>query len=176
MAYNPIVRVFGQLRAALAEATDIPSRAIRPWTRLEWVLPLERRRELWRAMRQSGLRLPALELPPRAGWVGCLAFLIPKGAAILLLDWCVGGLAAGAAAVLFVFLSRPWATEFPVCLQTIGDLTLYITDCAEHRGSGYKWTRNEIAFKVRLVLSEALNVRMDEIRLESRIRADLGAE
>jgi hypothetical protein len=175
VVYNPIVRVFGQLRAALAEATGVPSRAIRPWTELEWVLPLNRRRELWRAMQRQGLRLPALELPHRAGWLGCLVLTIPKVASVFLLGWCLGSLAAVVAVALLVLLSRPWVREFPAGLRTVGDLTLYITDDAEHRASGYKWTRNEIAFKVRVVLAESLNIPLDQIDMKSRLNRDLGA-
>jgi hypothetical protein len=174
MVYNPIVRVFGQLRAALAEAIGIPSRAIRPRTKLEWVLPVERRRELWLAMQRNGLRLPALELPPEAGWLGCLVLTIPKVAFVFLLGWCLGSLAAVAAVVLFVLLSRPWQTRFPACLRTVGDLTLYVTDYAEHRASGYRWTHDEIAFKVRVVIAESLGVSLDEVRTESTFR-ELGA-
>jgi hypothetical protein len=41
--------------------------------------------------------------------------------------------------------------------------------------SGYRWTRNEITFKVRLTLAEALNVPLDAVRPESTL-AELGAE
>ena len=173
-AYNPIVRVFGQLRAAIAGAAGVPSRAIRPWTHLEWVLPVDRRRELWRAMRQSGLRLPPLELPPRAGWLGCLVLTVPKVVSVFVLGWCLGTLAAAAAVLLYWLLSRPWATEFPAGLRTVGELTLYLTDYAEHRDSGYRWTHDEIAFKVRVVVAEAMNLPLDQVRTESTFR-ELGA-
>jgi hypothetical protein len=175
MTYNPIVRVFGQLRSALAEATGSPSRAIRPGTKLEWVLPLERRRELWRAMRRNGVRLPALELPRPVGWFVGPSLIVLSFAAAFALGHPAGCLTGIPALLLFVLLSRPWQTTFPAGLRTVGELTLYITDSVEHRASGYKWTRNEIAFKVRVVLAEALNVPLDRIELKSRLSRDLGA-
>lgn len=173
--YNPIVREFGRLRAVLAAATGVPRREIRPGTELEALLPRGRRRELWRKLRRQGLPLPWLQLPR---WVPGL----DAGAVLIITILITLWLRHPAAVFLFVPLallvllaSRPWATEFPFELRTVGELTLYLTDCAAHRGSGHRWTRDEIAFKVRVVLSDALNIRLSDVRLESRLRTDLRA-
>jgi hypothetical protein len=49
-----------------------------------------------------------------------------------------------------------------------------MTDFAAHKSSGYRWTGNEITFKVRLTLVEALNLPLDSVRPESTL-AELGA-
>jgi hypothetical protein len=56
--------------------------------------------------------------------------------------------------------------QFPPCLRTVGELVLYSTCPAEHKESGYRWTRNEIALKVRLVIAESMGLPLEAVRPE----------
>jgi hypothetical protein len=173
--YNPIVRTFRQFRAALSRATGIARHQIRPATPLEDLLPVRRRREIWRGLRREGVRVPALELPQVAGAI--VGWSVPLGAAALALwsgEW---------AALLSVFpfglraywASRPWAVEFPLGMQTAGELAIYLTCFRDHRNSGYRWTHNEITTKVRMIMAECLGLRLDQVRPESTC-VELGIE
>ena len=64
-AYNPIVRTFCQFRAGLTTSLGVARHDVRPGTPLDALLPIGRRREIWRQLRRQGLRLPALELSER---------------------------------------------------------------------------------------------------------------
>src|SRR5262249_7512827 len=70
-------------------------------------------------------------------------------------------------------VSRRRAVHLPLGLRTVGELVLYSTCFREHRGSGYRWTANEVATKVRLVLAESLGVPLDAVRPENTL-AEMG--
>jgi hypothetical protein len=76
--------------------------------------------------------------------------------------------------LLTFMASRPWAVEFPLGLRTAGELSLYLTRFGEHRESGYRWTSNEVAVKVRMVMAESLGLPLDRVRPECTL-AELGA-
>jgi hypothetical protein len=173
--YNPIVRVFGRLRAALSAATGAPRREIGPGTELESLLPRDRRRKLWRNVEQQGVNLPPLERSWGPLILGCLMVVAgPVGITVLLRHWA-GLLTVVPLGVLAILATRPWAIEFPIGLRTVGELALDLTHYAEHLDSGHRWTRNEIAFKVRAEIAGAMGRSLSEVRLECRLRADLGA-
>jgi hypothetical protein len=54
-------------------------------------------------------------------------------------------------------------------------MVLYLTCFREHKASGYRWTRNEIATKVRLVIAESLGLDLEAVQPEQTL-AELGAE
>jgi hypothetical protein len=174
--YNPIVRTFGRFRAGLVSSLGLTRQEVRPGTLLETLLPVRQRREVWRRLRQQGLRMPALGLSPqdRAQYaVGTLkaavsfALWLQNWPALLVVFPLLGLLAYG--------MSRRQAVHFPLGLKTVGEMVLYLTCFREHSGSGYRWTRNEISTKVRLLVAECLGRSLDEVRPESTL-AELGAE
>jgi hypothetical protein len=52
---------------------------------------------------------------------------------------------------------------------------LCAVDFSRHKASGYRWTRNEIALKVRLVIAESLDLSLDDVQPEKSL-VELGAE
>ncbi len=167
--YNPIVRTFGQVRAALVAATGAARRDVRPGTSLDDLLPVRCRRDLWRRLRRDRPRVPALELPPA---IRALVFwAVPVGAvAAALWSWELAALLTAVPLGLELFrVSRPWAVEFPLGLRTAGELALYLTRFADHRDSGYRWTRTEVTTKVRMIVAESLGIRLDQVRPESTL-------
>jgi hypothetical protein len=175
MIYNPFVRTFARFRAVLVRTLDVPRHAVRPWMDLETLIPVPVRREVWRCLQREGLRVPALEFAPLESRLRAAAML--KTIASFLLwpqQWPVF-LAALPLEAIEYWLSLSRAIHFPLGLKTVGDLVLYLTSFREHKGSGYRWTYNEIAFKVRLIVAEALAVPLERVRPESTL-VELGAE
>jgi len=52
-------------------------------------------------------------------------------------------------------------------VRTVGELVLYLTHFPDHRQSGYRWTKNEISLKVRLIIAMNLGLPLDEVRPET---------
>jgi hypothetical protein len=173
--YNPIVRTFGQIRAALLSSGDVARRDIRPDTPLEWLLPESERREAWRGLRRHGLRVPGLELPPRERLLTAFEVVRTSVSLLLWLQRWSALLLALPVGLAAYWASRPRAMVFPLGLRTVGELVLYLTSFREHQESGYRWTHNEISFKVRLIVAECLGHTLDHVRPESTL-AELGAE
>jgi len=171
-SYNPVVRTFNRLRAGLVSSLGVDRRHVCPEMPLELLIPVERRREVWADLRQAGLDVPRLELAPQDTTANnLLAVKTVVSLAVGLQAWwlLLPGLPV---AWLPLRLLADWATRgravyFPLCLTTVGDLALYLTSFREHKDSGYRPTRNEIEFKVRQVVAEALGLGMDEVRPES---------
>jgi hypothetical protein len=173
--YNPIVRTFDQLKDVLSRMTDTPAEQIVPGESLEKLLPLEVRRALWRELRREGLDVPGLQLPSAFGLTAAGSVLLRTLTLTVLLRnlWALlTGLPLG---VVTFLLTRPWAVRFPLGLRTAGELALWATRYSDHTDSGYNWTEEEIATKVRMVLAVSLNRQLDEIHMESTLD-ELGAE
>jgi hypothetical protein len=77
--------------------------------------------------------------------------------------------------LLAFWVSRPQAVQFPLCLRTVGELVLAMTSLPDHAESGHRWTRDEIAFKVRLIVAEHLGLPLDVVQEESTFE-ELGAD
>ncbi len=77
-------------------------------------------------------------------------------------------------AVVVSWASRRRAVHFPPYLRTVGELVIYSTRFADHKDSGYRWTRNEIALKVRLIVAESTGLPLEAIQPETTW-AELGA-
>lgn len=177
LTYNPISRSFYKLRRELMAALELPRRDVYPSARLEEVIPQEKRRAVWRRLREAGLRLPGLCLAPVgfqpslgavAQVVSLVGFLIQHLPAAL---WSLPLLGFLAFAV-----TRPWAVHLPPDGPvTLWDAALYLTPCRECKQAGYALSRREISVKVRFILAEALNLPFEDVRPESRVIQDLGA-
>jgi hypothetical protein len=165
-SYNPIVRTFCQLRAGLLDCLEVDRREIRPGTPLASLVPEPSRRDVWRHLQRQGLRPPPLEFSERdRGRITWSALRAAVSLAIGLRHW---------SALLLVFplgLFANWAhrrraVQLPLGLTTVGELVLAMTCFADHKASGYRWTRNEIELKVRLILADSLGVPLEDVRPE----------
>ena len=172
--YNPIVRTFCQLRSALIEIADIPREQVRPGTRLEDILPVESRARLWRELQRKGLRLPNLEL---SRWDSHRSLVTAQVAVSLLsgLQYLAAFFTAPPSHA-GLWLNDGRAVHFPHGFENVGELVLYLTRCSEHRASGYRWTHNEITFRVRVIVAEQLAYPFRDVRPESSFVNDLGAD
>jgi hypothetical protein len=173
--YNPIVRTFGRFRDGLLDSLDVGRREVRPGALLEELIPLPQRREVWRRLRRRGLPVPALELAPAERAWNVFGVLKTTASLALGLQRWIALVAVLPLGLVAYWISRPRAVHFPLGLRTVGEMVLYLTSFPEHRGSGYRWTHNEVAFKVRVVVAESLGLTLDAVQPE-RTLADLGAE
>jgi hypothetical protein len=64
---------------------------------------------------------------------------------------------------------RRRAVHFPLGLRTVGELVIYATHFGEHKDSGYRWTRNEIALKVRMIVAESVGLPLEAIQPETKL-------
>jgi hypothetical protein len=46
-------------------------------------------------------------------------------------------------------------------------MVLYLISFPEHKHSGYRWTHNEIEFKVRVIIAESWNCPLDAVQRET---------
>jgi hypothetical protein len=171
-AYSPIVRSFCRFRAAVRNHVDIARHDVRPETALETLLPFEARREIWQELGQQGLELPPLEFSERDSWRILLRVVkVAVSSAFYLKSWYALLVALPTAPAVF-WAGRHRAVHFPHVLKTVGDVVIYGTRFADHKHSGYRWTRNEIALKVRLLVAESAGLPLDAVQPETRF-ADL---
>lgn len=165
-AYNPIMRTFCQFRASVLSYLDIDRHGIRPGTSLEAILPLPIRRAVWAELRRQGLRVPPLEFSPKDMRRMAWAVLKWTVSAVVHLRSLSGLLVAVPLAFAVIRANRRRAVQLPLGIKNVGELVIYMTHFAAHKDSGYRWTRNEIELKVRLIIAESLGVDVDLIRPE----------
>jgi hypothetical protein len=173
--YNPIVRTFDRFRAGLVGSLDLARHDVRPGTPLETLIPVQQRRQVWRQLRRQGLSVPPLELSRRSRAWAVLGVLKTAASFALALQRWPALLVVLPLGLVAYGLTRTQAVHFPLGLRSVGEMVLYLTCFREHRGSGYRWTRNEISIKVRLIVAESLGYPLDAVRPETTF-AELGAD
>ena len=127
------------------------------------------RREVWEQLRRQGLRLPALELSERDRGRNLLHVLRAAVSSAFYLQSWYALLVAFPVAPAVYWASRRRAVHFPLGLRTVGEMVIYATCFAEHKGSGYRWTRNEVALKVRMIVAESAGLPLEAVRPETRL-------
>lgn len=182
--YNPIVRTFCQIRSVLVDHFGIERCRIQTATPLIDLVPETNHRELVELVRgKNGIpndvvaapAPPSRNVSPLIGaailmLIG-LAFYVAWQEAVVL---CIfGGIAA-----VFVLLAllewcdpTTWVKEVPglhLGEVTVGHLAIWLTHFGGHKESGYQWTRNEIALKVRLIIANQLWLPLDAIQEETK--------
>ena len=193
----PSLRVFNELRGQMMELFNTPRCAVRMDTRLDDLLPRERRQECWKSLSQrTGFHLPPL-VPRKvslcanrrnpmelAGWMltamGAMFALQPGLNFSQRLFWLFLALSFGflwmKALELASFLANAYQADFPPeDYETIRQMVRSIVDTHFTSPSNDSSTpENNLAWRrlVRIV-SEQLNVPIGEIRRESRFVEDL---
>ena len=173
--YSPIMRTFCQFRAGVLSCIDVDRNKIRPGTPLESLLPEPSRRAVWEHLRRQGLRPPSLEFAERD--MRRMAWAVLRGtvsAVVSLRSWAAL-LVAFPMAFAVYRANRRRAVGLPLGIKSVGELVIYMTRFSEHKDSGYRWTRNEIELKVRLIVAEQLGLDVDAVRPECSL-LELGAD
>jgi hypothetical protein len=167
--YNPIVRTFNQVRAVILAATDTPRGRIRPSATLASVIPPERWQAVGAELQRRGLPGPYWTPPPRDDLaLGCVhSGAVPSIGQVLGSGWLLARLWLLAAIPVNLFLCLAdfgREVEWSLGRWTVGDLAVYCTRFPEHRASGYRWSRGDIALKVRLIVAVWLGVAPEKVR------------
>jgi hypothetical protein len=165
--YNPFVRTFCRLRAGLMASLDIERRHVRPETPLELLIPRQHRRDVWRRLRDDGLDLPPLMLNPSEFGVAAITVLKTAASVALAVNGWAGLLSIIPLGVLANRVTRPLAVVLPPNVRTVGDLVLCLTSYRDHRDSGYRWSRGDIAWRVRFLVAQSCGLSLDEVREDS---------
>jgi hypothetical protein len=168
---------FAWMRRELALILRVREEYIQSETPLSWLIPAERRREVWQTGEQRlGLQFPILELPTtmrHAGWYTSLL----SGVRSALVALCFGanwfalplGLASFVGwAVLYRLVTTPWRTEL-TRIETFGDLSRALVARNLPKCQvlfGLQPTREEI-FAVVATILEEVGADPDRIKLET---------
>jgi hypothetical protein len=168
-AYSPIVRTFCRIRSAFTNNPGVARHEVRPATPLDVILPTETRREAWKQLQRQGFRLPDLEFAGHDHWRNFLIALKATGSFALHIQSWYALLFALPLMFIVSRARRHRAVQFPLGLSTVGELVIYATRFSEHKDSGYRWTRNEIAMKVRMIVAESVGMPLVEIQPETNL-------
>ena len=175
VAYYPPSPTYHGLRSVLMEELGLACHEVHPSTSLAELIPMEKRRAVWRRLNQEGLALPPLCITPSVFWqgIGHVVHAVLAAAAWLQNLW---GLATVVPLGLLAWtMTRPWAVEIRYGPVTVRDAVLYLTPYREGLRAGYKWSQEEITIKVRLIIAESLGLSLKEVTPEARLVGDLGA-
>jgi hypothetical protein len=168
-AYSPIVRTFCQFRSGLTNILGVARHDVRPATRLDGLLPIEARRQAWKQLQRQGLRLPDLEFSKRDHRHNFWIVLKATGSSAVHLQSWYALLFALPLMFIVSWACRHRAVQFPIGLSTVGELVIYATRFSEHKNSGYRWTRNEISMKVRMIVAESVGMPLEAIQPETKL-------
>jgi hypothetical protein len=166
---------FCRLRSVLENTLGIAAHDVHPGMPLAELVPLDKRRVVWRELRREGLALPPLVLTARHRHAGLAHVLhaVASASAWFQSGWAL--LTVIPFGLLGWWFTRPLAIHVNPCgPATVRDAVLYLTSFKESRRAGYPWSDDEIATKVRLILAESLGVPLERVTPEARFIEDLG--
>jgi hypothetical protein len=167
--YSPIVRTFCRLRSGLIKNAGIARHDVRPATPLDAILPTQVRRGAWKQLQRQGLTLPDLEFSKKEHWRNFLIALKATGSSALHLQSWYALFFAIPLMFIVSGVRRHRVVQIPLGMTTVGELVIYATRFSEHENSGYRWTRNEIALKVRMIVAESVGMPLEAIQPETRL-------
>jgi acyl carrier protein len=172
----PTSQTFYRFRRELMDALPLARRQIRPDGDLEVLVPGNERRRVWTQLRWAGLELPPLGISAWVAWIALIIILVPP---VALAWWYHTGilLALGIPlGYLAWVITRPLAIH-PYPYRSIREAILYLTPTpSQDAESQASLTDNEIADKVRLIISACLGVPIEQVTDGARFVEDLGAD
>lgn len=174
-------RAFYRVRNAVGKELGLDRARIRPATRLERLIPIDRRREVWEKL-QRAIGAPAWPELKRSSnviaLIGALTIgaaatvmaLLPKAFGLALAIACLAGLLAVKATAI-------WRVQFAHNKATVGQLAEFLAPDLPNawRPARTGWTHEKVRLVVRGIVVEHLNVSPD-FSDESAFVADLGAD
>lgn len=150
----------------LVNTLGVDRHQVRPATPLDALIPPERRGEVLARLRGATLPAPALERTIQ-DWPLCW---LTMGIPILLLVPCLLGswvallitvpLAFKLGLIAFM-VRRTRLVRVPFLPRTVGELVIDLIRFGEY--PGYRFSRNEVSLKVRLILAGWLGVPLDQV-------------
>jgi acyl carrier protein len=181
----PTARAFFSLRSLLVTHAAVERRRVRPRTRLEDLLASQRR-QIWAKLRRHERRLPRLvatQAQERAFlWVGAIfAFSWFMASAVLWGTRGAGPAIPIAVAALFigvfafVAVTGAFRRQFPMGLETVGDLATFLTP-VEMPGGGVGErliVQQRVLEEVRRITAQQLGLPLDKVQASSDFVKDL---
>jgi acyl carrier protein len=174
-------RTFYCFRRDLTALLPLHRAGVKPAAPLAELIPMTRRRELWRQLQARGWRLPPLCPSVAINWVALTLVLMivsvlgiaasPNYGLIALAI-----LAAFPLGMLAAWITRPWAVHMPEEVKTMRDIVLRsipFDTTADVRG---QWTQAEVAERVRLIIGEELGIHPEKLPDDARFVDDLGMD
>lgn len=164
-------RTLRRLQERLGEALALSSATIETTTPLHAVVPVEKRRQVWKEMAEADCRLPSLQVSGAVFWTMTLFVLIPLSLAALIVKSGAVFLSLPELALLFRKLSRRFAVH-PRKHLTLYEAAVELTPFNLEDYQAGLWPAEEVANKVRLIIADSTGTAFESIRPETRI-ADL---
>lgn len=178
LTYNPIVRTFCAVRAVLVNDFAIDRECVRPDVPLTALLPAEQHPLLCHRLQVAGLPAPEVGSRTRDDYplcpFGCLfplAFSLLPAVFRLWLVVPITFLLGMQLAILALRVKRTETVYVPITPTTVGELVIAMIRFGDHHG--YRFSRNEIALKVRLLVAESVGTRLDAITEDTNFIWDL---
>lgn len=165
-------RTFGEFQRALKGVVPGPASTLSLDDRFETIVPLHQRRHVWRELQAAGWKLPELQRPT---WVVLLCALV---------IWCLVAvlvLALRTWTALLTLIDLSWAARIvtrslavkpPIACETVHEAVLRLNPFRREDYQAGLWPRQELAAKVRLIISEATGIPFAEIHEDTKL-ADL---
>jgi hypothetical protein len=161
------------LRGHLQELLSLSRTNIKPTDRLEDLIPLRDRRQVWQDLQAAGFNLPGLGLSKRVLLVALALVVGPVLLLALALRTASVVLSMIELGVLSYRLTRPLAVHPPVYCETVPEAALYSTPFKMTDYKAGLWPPEEIAAKVRLIIAQAAGVRFQDASDDSCIACGL---
>ena len=172
--YCPTARNFYRLRTALLQVLPLSRHDIRPSSRLDDLIPLNKRRVVWTRLRSNGLSPPQLVLSPLMDKLALVSTLPATIATALWFQSCWALFFIVPWVWIALWVTRPWAKYInPAGPMAVADFVIYMTRF--HHSPTYRWSRREIEVKTRLIISESLGVSFSKLKLDTKF-LELGAD
>ncbi len=168
-------RGFYRTRRALIQSVGLNRDQIRLDSKLEELIPTEQRRNAWGFLRQAGLALPVLRLSS-VQIVAILSAMAMVAAISIALTHAVLPIVFGSlflTGYAFLFASS-FARTIPNSCNTVRNLVIQLPPCPLDPPLNKGLSREEVAQKVRLIISNGLGVPIEKVSNEARFVKDLG--
>ncbi len=165
---------FYVIRKQLMEQLNLSRSAIKPDTRLDDIIPVSRRNEIWQQLIFSITArnyVPSLDHP---AWMELTIFLISVGTFIALFIWSniiLAFVLSGLAFLTLATFTNGYKVQFPANYSRVRDLVVLVPIL-----DNAFWTKETIFEKIREITVEISGVKAEDVKMESKWVADLGID
>jgi hypothetical protein len=162
-----------EFRRALQQVVPSIGAEISLSARLDSLVPSSERRRAWQELQAAGWELP--ELQRRTGVFAISALLVFAPVVLLALSLRTWSVVLSLIELSWVAhrLTRPLAVHPPIGCETVRELVLGWTPFRHEDYRAGLWPQEEIAAKVRLIISRAAGVPFADIKNDTKLLVEL---
>jgi hypothetical protein len=161
-------RTFQQLSERLLEILPARPEEMTPSARFDELIPPNDRRRVWEQLRDTGFDLPQLTLSGRGFLAAAFIVLAPVALLAYLFDWSFV-FSVAELGILARKITRPLAIHPPIGCETMQEAALQLTPFRHEDYKAGLWPREDIAAKVRWVVSYSLRMPFEEVTEETSL-------